>query len=199
MTAQVMPVTGPCQHAGCARSCCASSITGKARRSAWTISRPPRRPRPGPAWNDTLALRLRGGLKDAREQLKREAVAVRATFNAVRSRAELERVADQVALLRKRYLQTELLVDFYVAAVRARANPEVGLQLRACDVMADRTVRGALEQLGMKAPPIMTYFTTGVGASILRIGTRLLGRFAQSHRRDSADISQSLSHHFSVS
>ncbi|MFY9803463.1 MAG: hypothetical protein WA211_08615 [Candidatus Acidiferrales bacterium] len=120
-----------------------------------------------------VGVTLRGGLKDAREQLKREAVAVRATFNAVRTRAELERLADQVAVLRKRYLQTELLVDFYVAAVRARANPELSLQLRACDVMADRTVRGALDQLGMKTPPIMTYFTTGVGASILRIGTRL--------------------------
>jgi hypothetical protein len=120
-----------------------------------------------------VGVTLRGGLKVAREQLKREAVAVRASFNAVRSRSDLERLADQVALLRKRYLQTELLVDFYVAAVRARSNPEVGLQLRACDVMADRTVRGALEQLAMKTPPIMTYFTTGIGASILRIGTRL--------------------------
>jgi hypothetical protein len=120
-----------------------------------------------------VGVTLRAGLKDARDQLKREAIAVRATFNAVHSRADLERVADQVAVLRKRYLQTELLVDFYVAAVRARANPEVGLQLRACDVMAERTVRGALDQLGIKAPPIMTYFTTGVGASILRIGTKL--------------------------
>ena len=120
-----------------------------------------------------VGVTLRGGLKQARDQLKREAAAVRASFNAARSRSELERVADQVALLRKRYLQTELLVDFYVAAVRARANPEVGLQLRACDVMADRVVRGALEPLTMKVPPIMTYFTTGVGASILRIGTKL--------------------------
>ena len=128
------------------------------------------------AWSSLeryVGVTLRGGLKEAREQLKREAVAVHAAFNAVRTRAELERLADQVALLRKRYLQTELLVDFYVAAVRARANPEVGLQLRACDVMADRTVRGLLDQLAMKTPPIMTYFTTGVGASILRIGTKL--------------------------
>lgn len=120
-----------------------------------------------------VGVTLRSGLREARDQLKREAVAVRAVFNAARTRQELERVAVHVALFRKRYLQTELLVDFYVAAVRARANPEVGLQLRACDVMAQRVVRGALEQLNIKAPPIMTYFTTGVGASILRIGTRL--------------------------
>jgi hypothetical protein len=128
------------------------------------------------AWSSLeryVGVTLRAGLKEAREQLKREATAARATFNAVRTRADLDRVADQVATLRKRYLQTELLVDFYVAAVRARANSEVGLQLRACDVMAERTVRGALEPLAIKAPPIMTYFTTGIGASILRIGTTL--------------------------
>lgn len=120
-----------------------------------------------------VGVALRGGLKAARDQLRKEAVAVRANFNAARSRTDLERIADQIAVLRKRYLQTELLVDFYVSAVRARSNPEVGLQLRACDVMADRSVRGILEPLGIKAPPIMTYFTTGIGASILRIGTRL--------------------------
>lgn len=120
-----------------------------------------------------VGVALRGGLKTAREQLKREAAAVRASFNATRNSSDVEPVADQVALLRKRYLQTELLVDFYVGAVRARSNPEVGLQLRACDVMAERVVREALEPLGRTAPPIMTYFTTGVGASILRIGTKL--------------------------
>ncbi len=120
-----------------------------------------------------VGVTLRGGLKTARDQLNREAEAVRASFNAARSASDLERVADMLALLRKRYLQTELLVDFYVAAVRARSNPELGLQLRACDVMAERAVRGPLELLKIKAPPIMTYFTTGIGASILRIGTKL--------------------------
>lgn len=120
-----------------------------------------------------VGVALRGGLKDARDQLKREALAVRATFKAVRSRSDLERVSDLVARLRKRYLQTELLVDFYVDAVRARANPEVSVQLRACDVMAERAVSGVLERLGLKAPPIMTYFKPGIGASILRIGTKL--------------------------
>jgi len=120
-----------------------------------------------------VGVTLRAGLKGARDQLKREGAAARAAFNAVRSRSDLERVTDQIAMLRKRYLQTELLVDFYVSAVRARSNPEVSLQLRACAVMADRAISRALEKLDIKAPPIMTYFTTGIGASILRIGTRL--------------------------
>ena len=128
------------------------------------------------AWSSVeryVGVALRQGLLDARNQLQRESTAVRAAFSAVRTEPELERVANAVALLRKRYLQTELLVDFYVSAVRARGNPEVGLQLRACDVMAERAIHGILDQLALKSPPILTYFTTGIGASILRIGTKL--------------------------
>jgi hypothetical protein len=76
-----------------------------------------------------VGVTLRAELKEARDQLKREALAVRAAFNATRTHHEVERVADQVAHLRDRYLQTELLVDFYVGAVRSRGNPELGAQL----------------------------------------------------------------------
>jgi hypothetical protein len=57
--------------------------------------------------------------------------------------------------------------------VRSRTNPELGAQLRACDVMAERATGSALERLGRPVPPIMTYFKPGRGASILRPGTRL--------------------------
>ena len=116
---------------------------------------------------------LREELKEARDQLKREALAVRAAFNATRHRQEIERVADLVAHLRDRYLQTELLVDFFVDAVRSRGNPEVGAQLRACDLMAERAMAAALEPLGLRVPPILTRFKPGPGASILRIQTPL--------------------------
>ncbi len=131
---------------------------------------------PAEAWAGLeryVGVALRKGLEEARAQLQRESTAVRAAYNAVRTHEDLERVAGQVAGIRKRYLQTELLVDFYVAAVRARANPEVGAQLRACDVMAERAIHGVLDQLGLTTPPVLTYFTTGIGASILRIGTKL--------------------------
>ena len=120
-----------------------------------------------------VGVTLRAELKEARDQLRREALAVRAAYEACRSMADLERVAAQVERLADRYLQTELLVDFYVGAVRSRVNPELGAQLRACDVMAERAVGGALERLGRRVPPIMTYFKPGRGASILRPGTRL--------------------------
>jgi hypothetical protein len=120
-----------------------------------------------------LGVTLRAELKEAREQLKRETAVVRAQFNAARTQPEYERVADNIAFVRDRYLQTELLVDYYVDAVRARANPELAAQLRACDAMAERAIGSALEPLGRKCPPIMTYFKPGIGASILRLGTSL--------------------------
>ena len=128
------------------------------------------------AWNSLeryLGLTLRGELKEAREQLRREAATVRASYNAARTQGALELVSDAVSILRDRYLQTELLVDYYVDAVRSRANPEVGAQLRACDIMAERALSGGLEKLGRPAPPIMTYFKPGIGAAILRMGTKL--------------------------
>ena len=70
-------------------------------------------------------------------------------------------------------MKTELLVDFFVDAVRSRTNPEVGAQLRACDVMAARAIGTALDPVGCKVPPIITYFKPGLGAAILRIGTPL--------------------------
>lgn len=120
-----------------------------------------------------LGVTLREELKDAREQLRREAVAVRAIYKASQTRRELERVADQVTQLADRYLQTEQLVDFYVGAVRSRMNPELGAQLRACDIMAEHAVAPVLQQLGRPVPPILIYAACGRGASILRPGTRL--------------------------
>ncbi len=120
-----------------------------------------------------VGVTLRGELKEARDQLKREAVAVRAGFNAARTRDELGRIDQQITRLRGRYMKTELLVDFFVDAVRSRTNPEVGTQLRASDIMADRALGSALEQLGLPVPPVITYFKPGLGAAILRIGTPL--------------------------
>ena len=70
-----------------------------------------------------VGVTLRAELKEAREQLRREANAVRGIYKAARTRAELERVADQVTRLADRYLQTEQLVDFYVGACARESTP----------------------------------------------------------------------------
>jgi hypothetical protein len=128
------------------------------------------------AWSSLerrVGVTLRGELKEAREQLRREAAVVRAGFSAARTRPELEQIDRQIARLRERYMKAELLVDFFVDAVRSRTNPELGIQLRACDEMARRTIACALDPLGLPVPPIITYFKPGLGAAILRIGTSL--------------------------
>jgi hypothetical protein len=131
---------------------------------------------PPAAWSTLerrVGVALRDELKAARERLRREAAVVRATFQTAHAQGDFERIDRQVARLRERYMKTELLVDFFVDAVRSRTNPEVGAQLRACDVMAERAIGSALELLGKKTPPVITYFKPGLGAAILRIGTPL--------------------------
>jgi hypothetical protein len=131
---------------------------------------------PAAAWahlERRCGVTLRAELKTARDRLKREAAVVRASFTAALSREDLTRIDRQITGLRDRYMKTELLVDFFVDAVRSRSNPEVGLQLRACDVMADRAIGAALGTLDIAVPPIVTYFKPGLGAAILRIGTPL--------------------------
>ena len=48
---------------------------------------------------------------------------------------------------RNRYLRTETLVDFYCHAVNTRTSPELGATLRACDLMARRSMELVLEPL----------------------------------------------------
>lgn len=120
-----------------------------------------------------VGVTLRGELLEARQALKREATVVRAAFAAARTRTDFLGVDRLVTRLKERYMRTELLVDFFVDAVRSRTNLEVGTQLRACDVMAERAIGAALEQLRHSVPPVITYFKPGLGAAILRIGTPL--------------------------
>ena len=148
------------------------------------------------AWSSLeryVGVTLRAGLKEAREQLKREATAARATFNAVRTRADLDRVADQVATLRKRYLQTELLVDFYVAAVRARANPEVGPTTSSlrCDGRAHRTWRPGAS--GDQSATDHDLFHNGHRCVDLADRDNLVGWITESNRSHPAHVSQPVS------
>jgi hypothetical protein len=45
--------------------------------------------------------------------------------------------------------------------------------LRACDILADRSMSALLDQLGHTTPVVLTYVDKGLGASILKAGLRL--------------------------
>ena len=120
-----------------------------------------------------LGVSLRKCLSEAAEQLNRECEVVRARLRAARSLEDLKEVQRAVIAFRDRYLRTETLVDFYSHAVNTRTSPELGATLRACDLMAQRSMQNLLEPLGQKAPQVLTYLERGLGASILKAGLRL--------------------------
>ncbi len=128
------------------------------------------------AWSQLeryLGVAVRQSLAEAVEQLRREGAVLRARLRACSSAADLRSVQRAVMAFRERYLQTETLVDFYGRAVNSRTSPEQGTILRACDLMATRSMDAVLAPLGVAAPRVLSYFERGLGASILKAGLRL--------------------------
>jgi hypothetical protein len=120
-----------------------------------------------------LGVVLRRNLEEAIERLQRQAELLKAQARAAETTLEIDQVARHLMLFRQRYLRVETLVDFYADAINTRSNPEVAALLRACDVMAQRSMAQLLEPLAKSAPPVLTYIDSGLGASILKAGLRL--------------------------
>jgi hypothetical protein len=120
-----------------------------------------------------LGVALRQNLAEAVSRLQEEAAVPRARFDAAPTEDDLERVRSQVVAFRQRYARTETLVDFYSDAVNTRMNPDIAALLRACDVMAVRSMAQMLDPLGKTTSPMLTYVDKGLGASILKAGLRL--------------------------
>ena len=74
---------------------------------------------------------------------------------------------------RRRYIQVETTLDFFGQAVNSRTSPPLRAALQFLDLVADQSVRRTLVPLGLPVPPVLTYLGEGLGASILRAGTRL--------------------------
>jgi hypothetical protein len=128
------------------------------------------------AWDsleDYMGVALRRNLEEALERLQCEARALKSQFHAARDQAALAAVAGRVVAFRNRYLRAETLVDFYGQAVNTRTNPELAALLRACDLLATRSMAQLLDPLGREVPPVLTYLDQGLGASILKAGLRL--------------------------
>jgi hypothetical protein len=98
---------------------------------------------------------------------------LRAQFSAARTAEDLERVHSQVVAFRRRYIQTETLVDFYGDAVNTRTTPRLGAVLRGLDAIASDSLNVVLGRLGIPVPPVLVYVGEGLGAAILRAGVRL--------------------------
>jgi hypothetical protein len=128
------------------------------------------------AWanlEDYLGLAIRRQLQAAVDRLKLEIEGIRTQAAFSKNLPELEATRQRLVAFRKRFVKTETTLDFYGEAVGTRTNPKLTGLLRACDILAERSMAAALVPLGHPVPPVLSYIDKGLGASILRAGIRL--------------------------
>lgn len=120
-----------------------------------------------------LGAEIRARLLGAIGQLEGRGAALRSTLDAARTGAELDRARRQLVAFRAHYLRTETTLDFFGDAINTRTNARLGALLRACDVLAGRSIFGVLDPCGRPTPLVLSYLDRGLGASILKAGSRL--------------------------
>jgi hypothetical protein len=120
-----------------------------------------------------LNVAIRRQLQQSVERLRLEAEGLQAELAAARSEAHLQSVQRRLLAFRRRFTQTETVLDFYGDAVNTRTSHKLAGLLRALDIIAERSMAATLKPLGRQAPPVLTYIDKGMGASILRAGLRL--------------------------
>ncbi|GAA4325590.1 hypothetical protein GCM10023086_52760 [Streptomyces venetus] len=119
-----------------------------------------------------LGVAIRRHLGEAVEALRREADVLTAELRAARAGPDLERLRRRIAKFRQNYARSETAIDFFGDAVNTRTSGKLGALLRACDVLAVRSMAVVLRPLGRPVPRVLTYVDKGMGASILRSGLR---------------------------
>ncbi len=120
-----------------------------------------------------LGAAIRAALRASVERLVRRGNALSAALQAAEDLRELRKLGAEVLRFRQRYLATETMLDFYGDAINTRTNPRLGAVLRACDVLAARSMTAVLGPLGKRTPPVLTYVDKGRGAKILKAGLPL--------------------------
>ncbi|MFX0198366.1 MAG: hypothetical protein ACFFCW_19785 [Candidatus Hodarchaeota archaeon] len=120
-----------------------------------------------------LGITIRQRLLESIHRLQDEAKMLRTAMQSVRSGSDPEGIRQKLDVFRKQYLRTEITLDFFADAINTRTNPEIAALVRACDIMAQRSMQELLDQLGMPTPPVLTYLDKGKGASILKARLRL--------------------------
>src|SRR5919201_1916573 len=129
-----------------------------------------------PAWRSLeryLDVALRSHLQGAVDRLARECDVLVAELRAATTAEQLEQLRRRILAFRRRYLQVETALDFYGHAINSRTTPRLAALLRACDILATRSMEDVLVPLRLDVPPVLTYVDKGLGASVLRAGLRL--------------------------
>lgn len=115
---------------------------------------------------------LRATIRQSIRELKRQAERVRHGMEG----SGLSRLARSINEIRRDYLRTETVLDFFADAINSRSPGHAGQLLRGLDYLASEGMRRILDPLGHSSPPVITYIDKGLGASILKAGLRLWDR-----------------------
>ncbi len=115
---------------------------------------------------------LRPVMQKAVRELKLEASRLQENL----SRGQTDATTLQIQNLRRNYLRTETVLDFFADAINTRTSPRIANMLAAADMLAMQCMHNILIPLGHVTPPVLTYIDKGLGASILKAGLRLWDR-----------------------
>jgi hypothetical protein len=119
-----------------------------------------------------LGVSLRATLVEATSLLRRRIASVEAEVRAA-GPGDLPRIRRSLLAVRRHYLRTETLVDFFADALATRAIEPMGSWLRACDHLASRAMSEILVPLGRPVPAVLSFSDKGAGAAIWKFGLRL--------------------------
>jgi len=120
-----------------------------------------------------LGLSLRQHLEGVIARLRAEGDILTAMLKSAESATALRELRQRLLAFRRKFIRAETTLDFYADAINTRTSPHMAGLLRACDILAHRSMALALDQLGFSAPVVLSYVDKGLGASILKAGLRL--------------------------
>ena len=120
-----------------------------------------------------LGLSLRKHLEGVIARLCAEADILTVTLRTAESATALRELQQRLLVFRRKFNRAETTLDFYADAINTRTSPNMAGLLRACDILAHRSMSALLDQLGHTTPVTLTYVDKGLGASILKAGLRL--------------------------
>jgi hypothetical protein len=128
------------------------------------------------AWHSLeryIGLSIRQHLTKVVAQLIREGDLLQAALASAVSPVDLLKVRRQLLNFRNRYTRVEMTLVFFADAINTRTNPKISGYLKACDILAYRSMAMLLDQLGKPTPSALSYFEKGIGAAVLRANLRL--------------------------
>lgn len=120
-----------------------------------------------------LGLSLRQHLEGVIARVRAEGDILTAMLRSAESVTALRELRQRLLTFRRKFMRAETTLDFYADAINTRTSPHMAGLLRACDILAHRSMALALDQLGHQTPVVLTYVDKGLGASILKAGLRL--------------------------